>query len=290
MTLTGTTITEDRLAELRRGTYRLESGNRVRTREQAVDYVNERGFVLFWPIKGIDFPSLWQAVAGDRPVADKHDDPGHVTWGWKDELLGKRKWYYAKLIRHKATLVSLACVPYFYALSENYGEPDKDYLLQYDEGRLSREAKVIYEALLTEGPLHTVELRQKARLTSESASSPFNRAMDQLQADFKVLPVGVAKAGAWKYAFTWDLVHRHYPDLPEQARVIPQKAARGELLRLYLGSVVAAPADQAFRTLDVAHWARPEFDAIVDRLRSENAIDEVELAGRRLITGTQWTR
>ena len=48
-------------------------------------------------------PSLWTAVAGDRPVADAHDDPGHITWGWKDRSLDKKIWYYGKILRRKAT-------------------------------------------------------------------------------------------------------------------------------------------------------------------------------------------
>lgn len=51
---------------------------------QVVDFVNERGSVYFWPIKDVTLPSLWTAVAG------AHDDPGHVSWGWKDSLLGQR--------------------------------------------------------------------------------------------------------------------------------------------------------------------------------------------------------
>ncbi|MBK9210977.1 MAG: hypothetical protein IPL71_22930 [Anaerolineales bacterium] len=51
---------------------------------QGIDLLQRARFIYFWPIKGIDLPSLWTAVAGDRPVADKHDDPGHITWGWKD--------------------------------------------------------------------------------------------------------------------------------------------------------------------------------------------------------------
>jgi len=105
---------------------------RLATVEQAIKFVQERGFVFFWPIKGIEFPSLWTAVAGDRPVANEHDDPGHVTWGWKDQMLGKREWYYAKMLRKKATLVSLEVAPYFYALTENYGDPEQDYLIQYE--------------------------------------------------------------------------------------------------------------------------------------------------------------
>ena len=47
--------------------------------------------------------------------------------------------------------------------------------------------------------------------------SEWNRALEDLQMDFKILPVGVAEAGSWKYAFIYDIAARHYPSLPQQA-------------------------------------------------------------------------
>lgn len=228
-----------KLNEHRARTYRLSPYSRVQTQKGARDFVNARGFVYFWPIKGIEFPSLWTAVAGNRVVADKHDDPGHITWGWKDNALGKKVWYYAKVLRKKATMISLDIVPYFYALSENYGSPEEDYLLAYEAGRLTQAAKQVYEALLNEGPLHTIDLRSAAKLTN-ARESEFNKALEVLQADFKILPVGVAKAGAWKYAFIYEIVSRHYPELPEKARFIGEAEARRKLLELYFDSVGAA--------------------------------------------------
>ena len=220
--------------------FRTAAGRRITTKEEAIAFVNARGYVYFWPIKEVTLPSLWAAVAGDRPVPDEHDDPGHITWGWKDEMLGARQWYYAKVLRKRATFISLDALPHFYALSENYGEPDKDYLLQYQEGRLSWEAKTVYETILNEGALDTVSLRKLARMTTKASDSPFNRALEILQADFKILPVGIAQAGAWKYAFVYECVHRHYPGLLDQARAIRQAEARQHLIELYLRSVGAA--------------------------------------------------
>jgi hypothetical protein len=220
-------------------TFRLAPFSRIRSPKAARDFVNERGFIYFWPIKGIDFPSLWTAVAGNRVVADKHDDPGHITWGWKDNALGKKIWYYAKVLRKKATMISLDAAPYFYALSENYGSPEEDYLLAYEEGRLSQAAKQVYEALLNEGAMHTIDLRAAAKLTN-AKESEFNKALEVLQADFKILPVGVAKAGAWKYAFIYEIVSRHYPELPEKARFLSEAEARRKLVELYFESVGAA--------------------------------------------------
>ena len=74
-------ISKTNFEAYRARTYRQGRGQQLGSADEAVDYVGERGFVYFWPIKGVDLPSLWAAVAGRRPVADKHDDPGHVTWG-----------------------------------------------------------------------------------------------------------------------------------------------------------------------------------------------------------------
>ncbi len=220
-------------------TFNLPPFHTLSTPSQALEFVKARGFIYFWPIKGVDFPSLWVATAGERPVADAHDDPGHITWRWKDDALGKRIWYYAKILRRKATLISLEMAPYFYALSENYGSPEEDYLIAYQEGRLPQSAKQVYEAILENGPLNSVELRRAARLTHAS-DSEFNKALELLQADFKILPVGVAQVGSWNYAFIYELTSRHYPDLPEQARVIPEAQARMQILERYFHSVGTA--------------------------------------------------
>lgn len=233
------TIDLKKLHTHRERTFNLPPPKRLSSPAQALRFVNERGFVYFWPIKGIDLPSLWTAVAGNRPVADAHDDPGHVTWGWKDNALGKRIWYYAKILRKKATMISLEVAPYFYALSENYGSPEEDYLTAYEEGRLPQAAKQVYEALLKEGAMNTIDLRRAAKLAN-AKESEFNKALEILQSDFKILPVGVAEAGAWKYSFIYEIVPRHYPDLPEQARKIGEHEAREKLLDLYFESVGAA--------------------------------------------------
>jgi hypothetical protein len=263
------TLSPQVLTTYRAETYRLRPDLRVLTREQAIDFVAQRGFVHFWPVKDVILPSLWAAVAGERPVPDEHDDPGHVTWGWKDELLGARRWYYAKVLRKKATFIALDVAPLFYALSENYGEPEEDYLLQYQEGRMTFEAKTLYETLLAEGPLDSISLRKLARLSSKESESRFNRALELLQADFKILPVGVAQAGAWKYAFIYELVHRFYPDLPEQARPIRQAEARRTLVERYLRSVGAAPRR---RIASLFGWPKGEIDQAIAELAHSGAI------------------
>lgn len=256
-------LTQDRVETYRRRTFRLLPEQRVKTRKEAIEFVNQRGFIFLYPIKNIVLPSLWSAVAGDRPVADKHDDPGHVTWGWKDASLGEHHWYYAKVLRKRATMISMDIAPYFYALSENYGSPEDDYLTLYEQGRLTQEAKAVYEALLDNGPLNTLALRRKARLNSRESDSRFNRAMTALQTDFKVVPIGVAQAGAWNYAFVYEITARHYPELPELARTISETQAREKLTELYFYSVGAAqPRD----LVKLFGWRSVEANRAIDSL------------------------
>ncbi len=205
------TLTEIRA--YRSQTYHTAPGLELHSIEDAAEFVNQRGFVFFWPIKGIEFPSLWAAVAGQRPVADEHDDPGHITWGWKDDSLGKKFWYYGRVIKHRNAFISLEMLPYFYALSPNYGEPEDDYLIQYEQGQLRPESRWVYEALLHEGPMDTISLRKASRLANRESDGRFSAALDNLQMDFRILPIGVAPVGAWRYAFIYECTHRHFPDI-----------------------------------------------------------------------------
>jgi hypothetical protein len=221
-------------------TYRTNPGEEIKSLEEAINFVNERGFVFLWPIQGAELPSLWKAVAGDRPVANAHDDPGHITWSWKDGSLGKKNWYYGKILRKRATLITFEIVPYFYALSNNFGNPTEDIELLYYEGKITHEVKIIFEILDRKGPMDTISIRRAAQMTSKDSNSRFDRAIALLQSDFKILPVGISDAGGWRYAFIYDLVHRYYPRIPQISRTIKEIEARKRIAESYFRSVGAA--------------------------------------------------
>lgn len=265
------------LAEARDYIYHRTPQRRIQTLSAARSFVEETGFCHFWPNQGVEIPNLFHAIAGRiRTAPNEHDDPDiSRCWGWKDEGLDKRWWHYGKLIRRRATLVSTQLLPAFYACSSNYGDMHHDYLDDYRDGRLSVESKNIYEALLENGPLHTIELRRQARMASDSAKYRFDKALTELQSGLKVLPVGVAHVGAWNYAFVYDIVARYYPDISEQARSISRHQAGRTLVSRYLQNVVAATRPEVKRTLDVLEWTPTEFDQVVGSLLREDVLREV---------------
>lgn len=270
-------ISAEKITHYRSHTFNTAPGLRLQSAQQAVEYVNRRGFVFFWPIKGFTYPSLWAAAAGDRPVADGHDDPGHITWGWKDELLPRKVWYYARVLRRRNTMLSLEALPYFYALSPNYGDPENDYLDQYEQGLMTNEARQVYEALLRKGALDTISLRKEARMMGTGSDSRFNRALEDLQIEFKVLPVGVTEAGAWNYAFRYDLVSRHFPNLVSQAGAITEPQARRWILERYFASVGAIEKRELARFFG---WRPEALERTVKSMISDGLIAaDVEIEG-----------
>jgi len=274
---------EHALRKYRTQTFRFDPKLRLRTLDDAVDFVEERGFVTLWPIKGIDLPSLWTAVAGDRPVSSDHDDPGHVTWGWKDSMLDQRRWYYAKLLRGKATFVSLEVLPNFYALSKRVADID-DFREAYHAGHLSMEAKLISDAILMNGPTNTVRLRQVTHLTSKGSKSRFNKALSDLQRGLWILPIGVAEAGSWRYAFIYELLDRWLPEIPEKAHPMTTQNARAALASSYFTSVGAAESSGLQKIMG---WSREDTIESILNLQEKNLL--LELPGERWAS-TDWLK
>ncbi len=272
----------DEIRRRRAFIYRRIPERRVHTVEEARAFVEEVGFCHFWPIKGIETPNLFHAIAGRvRSVPNQHHDPDlSKSWSWKDGALDKKWWYYGKLLRRRATLVSLDVLPYFYALSENYGALD-DYLQEYEDGKMTAEAKAIYEALLEHGPLDKVRLRREARLTSDSAKSRVDRALVELQVGLKVLPVGVSEAGAWNYAFVYELFQRWFPEIPQRARHIKRAEARRVLVRRYLDNVVAVDRGMVAKVFHVMKWTKRELERTIEALVEERAVRELQVKGTK---------
>ena len=274
-----TSLTKHTVIDRREVRYRRRLNLRVTTKEQAVEFVNDSGFCFLFPIQKVEMPSLWDAVAG-RVMKTTNKHSGYEierTWGWKDEALDQKVWFYGKLLRSRATLVSLDFLPNFYALSENYGDYEHDYLDEYHTGALSAEAKTIYEALLKNGALDAIRLRREARMSAEASKPRFEKALTELQTGLKVLPIGIAPAGAWRYAFIYEILPRWLPDIPDRARSISRTEARRVILDQYLHNVIASPLSSVARLFG---WKLDDTQQIAEGLAAHGRVElDVKVAG-----------
>ena len=213
------------------------------------------GLAFLFGDKTVEMPTLWGAICGAaRPVPKHHDDADlGRAWRWKDSLPARGALFYGKLLRKKPTLVALELLPYFYALSPNYGELN-DYVEQYRAGELSVEARNVYRTLLESGALATSHLRQAAGLAGGDNARRFDRALTELQTQLKIAKVGISDANRWGYAYVYDLFLRRFPEVAVSARAISRDQAMETLLLRHLGNVIAVPAKSAQRLFGWDDW------------------------------------
>jgi hypothetical protein len=272
-------LTKSTITSAREARYRRRLNLQIKTSEEAIEFINDVGFSFLFPIQNVEMPSLWDAVAGRVvKVSSSHDGYEiNRTWGWKDSALDQKVWFYGKLIRDKATFVSLDFLPNFYALSENYGDYENDYLEEYEAGTLTAEAKSIYEALLKHGALDAIRLRRESHLSSDAAKGRFDKALTDLQTGLKVIPVGVAPVGAWKYAFIYEILPRWFPSIPDRARKIGRAEAKRSIVDQYLRNVIASTPKSIAR---VFGWKLIEVQQLLEDLVSKRRVAiDVKVSG-----------
>jgi hypothetical protein len=265
------TLTLDTLLARRAERYRQRSRLRVSNEDEALGFLNDVGLCLLFSAKDIELPSLWGALCGeDRPLPSHHDSQElGLAWHWKDTLPVAGKVLYGKFLRKKPVFVSLDLAPNLYALSPNYGDLAEDYLLDYRDGRLSIEAKQVYEILLDQGALPTSRLRRDAGLGGKANASRFDRALAELQMDWRIIKVAISDANRWGYCYVYDLLPRHFPEVVETARSISGQQAREAILLRYLRTVVAATPHQVCKLFG---WQPGDADRLVQRLAGEERL------------------
>jgi hypothetical protein len=231
------------IVEERAPHWRLRDHLKLRTRKEAVGFINDVGIALLFPGDNLPLPDLWSAINGRERQLPKHHHDWALgkTWGWKDDIPAKKEAWYGKIIRGKPALISLADLPALYALSSNFGELD-DYLEAYADGLMSTESKIIYETLLAEGPLPTSTLRKATGMAGGGDNARrFERAIAELQSDLKIVKSGISDSNRWKYCYEYDILLRWMPTLGEEARNYTGRQAMRHLIARYLQSSIVAP-------------------------------------------------
>lgn len=271
------------ILNIREPHYRKHPDLKVKSRAEAVKFIDNVGIALLYPGDNLPLPDLWSAVNGaDRKIPKHHHDWAlRKTWDWKDSIPARKEAWYGKLVRGKPAFISLGDLPAVYALSSNYGELD-DYLEAYADGLMTNEARTIYEVLLAEGQLPTSALRKASGMSGGGDNARrFERAVVELQAGLKIVKSGTSTANRWKYCYVYDLLLRWAPELGEQARAYNSRSATRHLVSRYLQSSIAAPANIFPRLFgwDVALTSR-----LIEEMIQESTLTAIKVIGGPSLT------
>ena len=207
---------------------------RVLTPSEAVRFINAAGFCMLFPVKNIPLPSLYYAVTRRNPhVEFKWDRYSEMIWKWKGSIPQRKHAFYGRYFRGRGSFISLKQLPNFLALQETAIEPgDCDRF--YSAGRITENARAVWEALASHGPLATLELRNVAKMDSKAGNVRFKRAMAQLQCMLIVVHFGTEQETAAWASGKFELVCRAFPKETAAARKIMPEAARRTLAAQFL--------------------------------------------------------
>jgi winged helix DNA-binding protein len=207
---------------------------KVETPAEAVRFLDAVGYCVLFPVKNVALPSLYYAVAREKMRPEPHwDQYIQKVWTWKDQLGKQRRAFYAKYFRGRGTFISLNMLPHFLAMRESAARPG-DHEPYYAAGRISHDARAIWEALERHGPLATLELRHACKMDSKAGNKRFKRAMLELQCQLLAVHFGAEQeAEAWA-SNRFELTCRAFPREVEKAREITPEEARAALALKYL--------------------------------------------------------
>jgi hypothetical protein len=200
-----------------------ESESRVEDALAAEKFIDRVGFCSAMTDCRRPGPSLYIAVCGRRdahmPRNVQKDPESRLTWFIKDDLMRRGRVYYAKLKRGRLTFIARRMIPSFYAV---WGVPAAN-----ESEVLSDDARSVLRVLRREWEMGTRDLRLASRIEDRAR---FNRAIDDLQKAFKVIPSDVVYKPTFSYI--WSLTESRFQD--EMETLVSRDEALTEIARAYL--------------------------------------------------------
>jgi winged helix DNA-binding protein len=207
------------------------------------------------------------------PKRSHHDDGVGLTWRLKDELPAARRVYYGKILKGRPMLVALDVFPAFYALARGR-QRARDYVGEYEAGRLSQSARRLMDALVRDHPQYTRELRGNTFMLESSKTREFERAMAELQQGLWV--VKTEERYEPTFSYRWDLVEAWLPEPVKRGRRLSRPAALEALVARYVSAAVYTRPRLLARLFGVP---LPEIDAAVARLARRGSLVEAAVDG-----------
>ena len=228
---------------------------RVVTPADAVRFIDAVGYCLLFPIKNLPLPSLYYAVARRYihlgPGWDKYCEK---IWEWKGSLGGQRRAFYTKYFKGRGTFISLKLLPHFLAMLDSAADATQAEAF-YRAGKISADARAIWDGLAAHGPLATLELRHACRMDSKPGNARFKRAMAKLQCLLLVFYSGAEQETAAWPSGRFELTAHAFPRQIRDARRVTPEQARAALAHQYLEWHPDAPPQLLARLFG---WSKAE--------------------------------
>ena len=223
--------------------WRREDALRVQTVAGVESMVEDLGFCLGLTDERKHLPSVYIAVCGRRdahmPRNVQKDPEASLAWVLKDEVIGRGKLYYSKLVKGHSMFLARRMIPVFNSI---WGCSKKA-----EAAVLSKDARTVLKVLRKEWEMSTSNLRSQCGFEDKK---DLTRAIDELQRKMKVVPQEVLYVP--KFTYIWTPAEARFPK--EMAVKIPRDEAVLELARCYLSMCGMTLLGDMSRTFGFQRW------------------------------------
>jgi len=252
--------------EYRNKKWRIVEDLNFRSESDAEKFINEVDMCLLFGGKEIELPKWYTAANSD---AD--------WWTLKFTLEAKKKLYLSRVIKKKATLLSLDILPYFLVLYYASGGCEI-YEEEHFYGHLSVEAYRIAQYLDKHGATPTDTLRKQLVPKGKQHTARFHKGILELQLKFKIAVAGFIDRG-WGVR-KLDLFTRWAPkSVLQKAEHLDKPTAMKEIMKRYIALAGATTESKVARLFG---WEQNEVGQIVQHCLSEGIIAQVK-SGNQLM-------
>jgi hypothetical protein len=228
--------------------------------DRAGAFVQDVGFALLFPNRGIVLPTLYEA-SSDHPLhslsADWGPDADRV-WAWKDELPRRGLAWYGRFLRGRPSFLAPDLLADLYP---RRGRPD-----DFEDAGLSPQAYRIARIVLRSGPQPTSALREALDVEGKRAADAFNASIAELGRALVTTHFGIEdEGGGWPTPML-ELTARAF-SLPRRRG--PDAAQRRAAERCLSTMLLVRPQELAGTFGWSSDLARATLEDLVTRRRAE---------------------
>lgn len=241
-------LTPDAVEKLRWETFGHRRAQCLKSPEDQVRFIQQRGFVLLFPVHGLRYPSLLEATVG-RPLLDfAWDERARSMSTWHAQTLRSRKVGQSAVLAGQACVVSPNYLAQFFRVSELRGEAtDCDRLKE--AGNVGTDVVDLVKAIAAKGPMAVETLAQCCGMGQAAAQPRFTKAIAEARRHLLIVEVDTIEGKEGPAQAVYDLLPRVFPDVVKKAQTLSAQAAREHIVCRYLRNVLLDAAHEMARVL-----------------------------------------
>jgi hypothetical protein len=256
--------------EYRNKKWRIAEALNFRSESDAAKFINEVDICLLFGGKEIELPKWYTAASA---AVD--------WWTLKFTLEAKKKLYLSRVVKKKATLLSLDILPYFLTLYYASGG-DEIYEEEHFYGHLSAEAYRIAEYLDKHGVTPTDTLRKQLVPKGKQHTARFHKGILELQLKFKIAVAGFDNRG-WGVR-KLELFTRWAPQsVLRKAEHLDKPTAMKEIMKRYIALAGATTESKISRLFS---WEQNEVEQLTKQLIADRIISQVKSGNQLMLVSS----